>query len=473
MRRQASRDRVSIVAPLCACTDISPSRGEHQPSRLPLPASTVHSSGRRAKPLISPLVGEMAGRPEGGDVEPLASRHVHRLAARGMALVHDHLHPLHLRRSPLRRPMGAGGGGAARNPRATAPSAASAGRCRPNTRSTSRSSPASRSTSRRNWCCRPGPARRSPRSRSCLPTTARSSPSSRWITVRCSAARRAGHDRRRAGRQSLRPAPHQGGRRARPHPRHPRRLRPRRGLQVGRPGGEERHRLRSVEADGRLVGHAGGADRRDLQGAARRRDRDDAGARRPADEDAAAAMALAMGSSAEVSGAAHLPEGIAGRDRPAECSAAIRRRCCASKASGRRSPIASRQLKDLLKDAGRSTRSPANGRSALWRDIRDCAPFADGTEKPVWRVSMPPREAPPDGAWRCAWKQRPTPSTTGRAGWSGCAWTASPRPRRCAGWSRQFGGGHATLVRASPRLARVACPSSSRSRRRSPRSRRG
>ena len=29
----------------------------------------------------------------------------------------------------------------------------------------------------------------------------------------------------------------------------------------------------------------------------------------------------------------------------------------------------------------------------LWRDIRDCAPFADGTERPVWRVSMAPSEA--------------------------------------------------------------------------------
>ena len=42
---------------------------------------------------------------------------------------------------------------------------------------------ASRSTSRRNWCCRPGPARRSPRSNGCWRSTARNSPSSRWTTA--------------------------------------------------------------------------------------------------------------------------------------------------------------------------------------------------------------------------------------------------------------------------------------------------
>ena len=36
-------------------------------------------------------------------------------------------------------------------------------------------------------------------------------------------------------------------------------VRPRRDLQVGRPGGEERHRLRPLQADGGLLGHARGA----------------------------------------------------------------------------------------------------------------------------------------------------------------------------------------------------------------------
>ena len=55
---------------------------------------------------------------------------------------------------------------------------------------------------------------------------------------------------------------------------------PRRDLQVGRPRGEERHRLRPLQAAGRLVRHARGDDRRHREGAAARRDRADrAGAR--------------------------------------------------------------------------------------------------------------------------------------------------------------------------------------------------
>ena len=90
-----------------------------------------------------------------------------------------------------------------------------------------------------------------------------------------------GTHRRRDRREPLRSAPPQGGRCARPHPRHQRRVGARRGLQVGRPRGQERHRLRSVEADGRLVGHARRADRHHRQGAARRRDADDARHPRP------------------------------------------------------------------------------------------------------------------------------------------------------------------------------------------------
>ena len=89
-------------------------------------------------------------------------------------------------------------------------------------------------------------------------------------------ASRARHDRRRAGGESVRAAPDQGGRGARPYPRHPCRLGARRGVQVRRAGGQERHRLRPVQGAGGLVGHAGRRHRRDLQGAAGGGDRDDA-----------------------------------------------------------------------------------------------------------------------------------------------------------------------------------------------------
>ena len=122
------------------------------------------------------------------------------------------------------------------------------------------------------------PARRSPRSRRCSPPRASSWPSSRWTTGRCSGGA--------TGRGTIggalaanlsRPAPDQGRRRARPFPRLLGGVRARRDLQVGRPGGEERHRLRSLQADGGLLGHARGADRGDDQDAAAARDRGDRG----------------------------------------------------------------------------------------------------------------------------------------------------------------------------------------------------
>ena len=93
--------------------------------------------------------------------------------------------------------------------------------------------------------------------------------------LRPASRRRAGCGlaRRRARRQSLRPAPHQVGRRARSFPRRVRHLRAWRDLQVRRPRGEERHRLRSLQGAGRLVRHARRDDRRDDQDAAEAGDR--------------------------------------------------------------------------------------------------------------------------------------------------------------------------------------------------------
>ena len=92
------------------------------------------------------------------------------------------------------------------------------------------------------------------------------------------AARRRGrrrHDRRRAGGEPFRPAAHQGGCGARPFPWLQRRVRAWRDLQIRRPGGEERHRLRPLQTPRRLLGHARGHDRRDDQDAAAGRDRGD------------------------------------------------------------------------------------------------------------------------------------------------------------------------------------------------------
>ena len=91
----------------------------------------------------------------------------------------------------------------------------------------------------------------------------------------------AGHAGRRRDGQPRRPAPHLGRRGARPSAGLQRRQRPRRGLQVGRQGDEERHRLRPLQASGRLVGHARRARRGLGEGAARARPDAHAAAARP------------------------------------------------------------------------------------------------------------------------------------------------------------------------------------------------
>ena len=77
------------------------------------------------------------------------------------------------------------------------------------------------------------------------------------------------------------PAPHQGRRRARPPARVPGRVGARRDLQVRRPGHEERHRLRPVEAAGRLLRHTRDHDGAEPQGAAQGRDGAHRAAARP------------------------------------------------------------------------------------------------------------------------------------------------------------------------------------------------
>ena len=81
------------------------------------------------------------------------------------------------------------------------------------------------------------------------------------------------HDRRRTGRA----APHQGRRRARSSARRACGVRFRRQLQGRRQGGEERHRLRPLQAAGGVVGHARGHDGGDVEGDAAARERTHAG----------------------------------------------------------------------------------------------------------------------------------------------------------------------------------------------------
>jgi glycolate oxidase FAD binding subunit len=166
------------------------------------------------------------------------------------------------------------------------------------------------------------------------------------------------------------------------------------------------------------------------------------------DEEAAAAMALAVGSSAEISSAAHLPEGIAGL---AAGGALGGEAATLLRIEGFGPSVAYRAaaVKNLLKAAGTIDEISGGLSNKLWREIRDCAPFADGAERPVWRVSMAPSEA---HKMTLALRKQ-TPAEVFYDWQGGLVWLRMQDDSE-AGLLRalvkKFGGGHATLVRASP-----------------------
>jgi glycolate oxidase FAD binding subunit len=164
------------------------------------------------------------------------------------------------------------------------------------------------------------------------------------------------------------------------------------------------------------------------------------------DDVAANVMAHAMGSSAEVSGAAHLPVLVSGKVAGGALSGAA---ATLLRVEGVAPSVAWRigHLKDLLKAAGEMQEIGAEQSRALWRDIRDCAPFAGGN-KPVWRVSMAPSEA-----HRMVDALRRQAGVNAFYDWQGgLIWLemeADPEASALRAMIRRFGGGHATLIRAA------------------------
>lgn len=165
------------------------------------------------------------------------------------------------------------------------------------------------------------------------------------------------------------------------------------------------------------------------------------------DDDATAAMALAMGSSGEVSSAAHLPERMAARvvDGGLGSDPATLLRI-----EGFGPSVAYRlaHLKDLLGNAGPIEEISGDASRALWRDVRDCRPLADASNKPVWRVSMPPANA-----HHMVLALRMQVAVDAFYDWQGgLVWLRmedEPEADLLRTLIRKFGGGHATLVRAS------------------------
>lgn len=165
------------------------------------------------------------------------------------------------------------------------------------------------------------------------------------------------------------------------------------------------------------------------------------------DDAAVAAMALALGSSAEVSSAAHLPERIAARvagGRLGSDAATLLR----VEGFGPSVVYRTEALKQLLGKAGALEEIAGEGSKAIWRDIRDCVPFASSPGA-VWRVSMAPAEA-----HHMVMTLRMQAAVDAFYDWQGgLVWLSmrenDPEAELLRGLIRKHGGGHATLVRAA------------------------
>ncbi|WP_082640369.1 glycolate oxidase subunit GlcE [Aureimonas sp. N4] len=174
------------------------------------------------------------------------------------------------------------------------------------------------------------------------------------------------------------------------------------------------------------------------------------------DGEAAQAMSAALGSSVEASGASHLPYGVAARVLGGELG---REAATAIRLDGFGPSVAARaeHLGAGLSRVGPLERLEGEASERFWRDIRDVAPFADGTESPVWRVSLPPMQG-----HDFVMALRMQAAADAFYDWQGgLVWLRMDGGRSEAdlvrGLLARHGGGHATLVRA-PEAERLSLP---------------
>ncbi|MBV2184436.1 MAG: glycolate oxidase subunit GlcE [Rhizobium sp.] len=165
------------------------------------------------------------------------------------------------------------------------------------------------------------------------------------------------------------------------------------------------------------------------------------------DEQAVRAMAAAMAMSVEVSGAAHLPESVRGRfigGALAEGAATVLR------LEGLEASVSVRAdgLSAAMAAFGPVSRLTPDQTAALWREIRDVAPYCDGTTRPLWRVSVAPSEG-----WKLVAALRLEAGIDAFYDWQGgLVWMrleGDPEAELLRRYIKAAGGGHATLVRAS------------------------
>jgi len=165
------------------------------------------------------------------------------------------------------------------------------------------------------------------------------------------------------------------------------------------------------------------------------------------DAEAANAMAAAMALSVEVSGAAHLPMTVtwrfAGGTLPEGEATVLRLEGLPGSVE-----VRAEKLAKAMAAFGPVTKLDQQASRSLWREIRDVFPYADGTMRPVWRVSV----APSAGHQLVA-ALRLEAGVDAYYDWQGgLVWMrmeADPEAGLLRRFIKALGGGHATLMRAS------------------------
>ncbi|MGY5778710.1 FAD-binding protein [Rhizobium sp. LEGMi135b] len=166
------------------------------------------------------------------------------------------------------------------------------------------------------------------------------------------------------------------------------------------------------------------------------------------DAEAANAMAAVMALPLEVSGAAHLPLTVAwsfldGKLPQGEATVL--------RIEGLPGSVAVRgeKLAAAMGRLGSVKRLEEDDSRRLWREIRNVKPYADGTSRPVWRASV----APGTGHQLVA-ALRLEEGVDAYYDWQGgLVWMrmeAEPEGEMLRRYIHALGGGHATLMRATP-----------------------
>jgi glycolate oxidase FAD binding subunit len=167
------------------------------------------------------------------------------------------------------------------------------------------------------------------------------------------------------------------------------------------------------------------------------------------DATAQRAMGEALNSSHEVSGAAHLPHGESGRDKPLTLL----------RLEGPEPSVAARATALTAELATFGAIEEAKGAESLrlWRSLRDAAPLAALAGRAVWRVSVPPTAGPAV----VAEASRHLDARHFFDWGGGLVWLAVAGAEDGCGAAIRgalgASGGHATLIRGAPAL-RAAVP---------------